>query len=391
MFTSITISHDWQTAAIALISTVIATIIVAVAPSVPRLYGHCSISKSVQATHSRPTPRVGGAAIFGAIIISTAFAPPVLANGYAGFISAAGLLFVVGLMEDLGFGVSPARRLLSAMASSLVVVALLGMWLPRLGIPGADVLMDHALIGVPMTLILTAGITNGFNLIDGVNGMAAVAAMGTAVAFGSIASAAGNQELLDLNTMLVAAIFGFFILNFPFGLVFLGDAGAYTLGFILAWFGIAILIDIPDASPWAVLLCLFWPIADMLLAIFRRMARKVALTAPDRLHVHQLVMRSLEICVLGRGNRRVANPLTTVVLSPFVLSPPAVGVLLWNQNGAAFLATLCFAIVFSLSYAAAPRIVRRLRMKRDSLRDPSRGRDFPTGVTPVQVGSAQGK
>lgn len=365
MFATVAISDDWQILAVAMTSIIICLIIVKLAPAVPRLCGHYSIIKSVQAIHSHPTPRIGGVAIFGAVIISTAFAPPTIANGYSGFVSAATLLFVAGLLEDLGFGVSPTKRLLAAMTSSLIVIVLLGLWLPRLGIPELDYFMTYAVVGVPMTLVVTAGITNGFNLIDGVNGMAGLAAMGATIALGCIASAAGNSELVDLNKMLFAAILGFFILNFPFGLVFLGDAGAYTLGFILSWFGIAALIEIHDASPWAVLLCLFWPIGDMLLAIFRRMMRRAAVTAPDKLHVHQLVMRSLEICALGRTRRRVANPLTTILLAPFVLAPPAVGVLLWNQNGAAFLAALSFAIVYALIYASAPRIVRKLRMKRE--------------------------
>jgi len=367
MFSRITISDDWQILVVALISATIGVVILAVSPMIPRFYGHFEITKSIQAVHSRPTPRVGGVAIFSAVIFSTAFAPPTYSGGYAGFISATTLLFVAGLLEDLGFGVSPSKRLFAAMASSLIVIALLGIWLPRVGIPSVDKLMSYAPFGIPFTLLITAGVTNGFNLIDGVNGLAGLTALGTAVAFSTIAQASGNHELVDLNLMLTAATFGFFILNFPFGLIFLGDAGAYTLGFVLAWFGIALLVDIPEASPWAVLLCLFWPIADMLLAIFRRLRRRTATTAPDRLHVHQLVMRSLEMCVLGRRNRKVANPLTTVVLAPFVLMPPVVGALFWNDNWTSFLATVLFAVLFVLSYNIAPRAIRRWRTRPTSV------------------------
>lgn len=108
------------------------------------------------------------------------------------------------------------------------------------------------------------------------------------------------------------------------------------------------------------LLVLFWPVADTLLAIWRRAHRKAPTMAPDRLHVHQLVMRALEIHLLGRRRRHIANPLTTAVLAPFVMAPPAAGVLLWNNTMGAFLAVLAFTGTFFGSYIMVFTILRRL-------------------------------
>lgn len=369
MSNSILTSYEWHFLATTLLSTIISALIVRVSPLLPRLYGHTAIRSSVQAVHWRATPRVGGLAIFGAIVFSATIAQQNAWEGYSGVIAGALLLFVVGLVEDLGFGVSPAKRLLAAFGSSLVVIVLTGFWLPKLGIPGADHLATFAIVGVPLTLLITAGVTNGFNLIDGVNGLAGMTAMGVAASLSAIADAAGNPQLAQLNMILAAAVLGFWIVNFPFGLLFLGDAGAYTLGFVLAWFGIAILADAPEVSPWAILLCVFWPTADMILAIFRRRLRRASVTLPDRLHVHQLVMRSLEICHLGRARRTVANPLTTVMLAPFVLTPPAVGVLFWNDNSRAFFAVVFFAVAFVISYNLVPYFVRRTRTRLSGVKD----------------------
>lgn len=364
MLTGGSLLSDWQFTAIALISVLLSSLIVLFSPLVPRFYGHAAIRSSVQAVHQRPTPRVGGIAIFGAIAFSFTVAQPQHWGSYASIVMGATVLFAAGLLEDLGFGVSPAKRLLAALGASLIVLLMTGHWLPKLGIPGADQLATYAVIGVPLTLLITAGLANAFNLIDGVNGMAGMTALGAAISFSAIASAAGSTQLVDLNLILIAAVLGFCVVNFPFGLVFLGDAGAYTLGFVLAWFGIAILIEIPDVSPWALLLCVFWPIADMLLAIFRRRQRKAAITSPDRLHVHQLVMRSLEVCYLSRSRRKIANPLTSVVLAPFVLTPPTAGVLLWNDNSGAFFAAVIFAVAFVISCGLLPIWVRRHRLRR---------------------------
>lgn len=133
------------------------------------------------------------------------------------------------------------------------------------------------------------------------------------------------------------------------------------LGFVLSWFGISVLVNVPEASPWAILLTMFWPVADTLLAIYRRSRLKAAPMAPDRLHVHQMTMRALEICVLGRYRRHNANPLCTLVLAPFVIAPPIAGVHFWNQTIMAFTAVVVFSALFFGTYAASLMLIPRFR------------------------------
>lgn len=332
-----------------------------------RIAGHRNLD-AVQAMHTRPTPRLGGVGVFLGLGFTFLFVSAPLVSPYGKFILATSLLFLVGLAEDLGFGVSALRRLLAVCLASLLVMFLLGVWMPRTDIPLLDAGMGHWAIGIPVTLLVTAGIANGFNLIDGVNGLAAVTAIAGAVALGLIASDAGLTNMVHLTTMLAATVVGFLIWNFPFGRIFLGDAGAYTLGFVLSWFAIAILLRVPEASPWGLLLTLFWPVADTLLAIWRRVRRKAPTMAPDRLHVHQLVMRALEIHLLGRGKRHIANPLTTVVLLPFVVAPPIAGVMLWDDTRGAFLAVLAFTILFFGSYMLAFPLLARLQRQNGTRR-----------------------
>jgi len=351
----------WPEIVLATLSFFLCVLFVTLRTRVPRFCGHGLHLSAVQAMHANPTPRVGGIAIFGALCLGMFFAPMSISDQYQMFMAPVALLFVVGLLEDLGFNVSPRRRLLAAASASLLVILLLGVWIPRIGIPGVDAIVDHWAIGLPLTLLVTVGIANGFNLIDGVNGLTSFTAIVASVAMSFIAQQAGYTEMIHLLMMVAAGAFGFFLVNYPLGLIFLGDAGAYTLGFVLSWFGIAVLINAPAVSPWAILLTLFWPIADTLLAIYRRFRSKADVSAPDRLHVHQMVMRALEICILGRKRRRIANPLTTLVLAPLVIAPPVAGVLLWNQNQNAFLAVLVFGVLFFASYAAAPVLIRRFR------------------------------
>jgi UDP-N-acetylmuramyl pentapeptide phosphotransferase/UDP-N-acetylglucosamine-1-phosphate transferase len=110
-----------------------------------------------------------------------------------------------------------------------------------------------------------------------------------------------------------------------FGRIFLGDAGAYLLGHTLCWIAKAILTLRPDIPTFAILLIFFWPVADTLLAIWRRKSNRTTTDQPDRLHFHQLVMRYLEIRFLGRQKRRLSSLLTLIVLAPMLLSPQALG------------------------------------------------------------------
>ncbi len=350
-------------ALLVLISFSACIVIIALARFFPRLRGRDNDTTAVQSMHVNPTPRVGGLAIFGGLACSVLFFPVPISQGYFGFALAIFILFLVGLKEDLGFHVSPKLRLLVLVGASLVVVVVVGEWLPRIGVFFLDPWLPYWAFGVPVTLLITAGIANGFNLIDGVNGLAAMTATAAAVSIALIAQQSGYTPMANVSLMLAAVIFGFFLVNFPFGLIFLGDAGAYTIGFVLAWFGIAVIVNAPTVSPWAILLTVFWPLADTLLAIYRRARRNKGAMMPDRLHVHQLVMRGLEICVLGRKRRNISNSLTTVVLAPFVIAPQITAVLLWDDNRSAFYAVVAFLVLFFASYAWTLSVVRSNRRR----------------------------
>lgn len=354
---------QWYEVVVALVSAALCVLIIELRSVFPRFCGRPHDLYAVQASHTCLTPRVGGLAIYGALGVSVILSPAHISAPYAKFILATGILFFVGLLEDLGYGVSPKGRLLAAAFASLVAIALLGVWLPRTGMPGLDLVMAYWAVGVPITLLVTAGMANGFNLIDGVNGLAGLTAMTAAVSLAVISREAGYETMMHLAMMVAASVLGFLLLNYPRGLIFLGDAGAYTLGFVLSWFGISILLNVPEASPWALLLTMFWPVADTLLAIYRRSRRGRDTMAPDRLHVHQMVMRGLEICVLGRGRRDIANPLTTLLLAPFVMAPPVAGVLLWDQALYSFVAFVAFLLLFFGSYMMAPRVIDAYRRK----------------------------
>lgn len=319
-------------------------------------------SSAIQSAHTTPTPRIGGLAILVALIVTclTSFSLNIWGTFSLVLLSALPV-FVVGLAEDLGFFATPRNRLLAAAASGMLFVALTGQWLNRTDIPGFDLAMQWAPFAIAFSLLLAVGISHAFNLIDGLNGLAGITATGASLALTIIAHQSGLTEHRDILLITCAGIIGFLIFNFPFGKIFLGDAGAYVIGHLLVWTSISILWNAPNVTPFAVLLIFFWPMADTFLAISRRLYSGKPIAEPDRLHFHQLVMRGVEIVLLGRKKRRLANPLATLFTAPFILAPMGTGVLLAFDKGLAAMGCAVFAAIFITTYKIGMWLAPKLR------------------------------
>ena len=323
---------------------------------------------AIQSAHSRATPRTGGIGIVAAILVALLFLIP-QGTHYKPALFCLSLLpvFLAGLAEDFGYNFSPRRRLLAAAMSSVLAIILLQMWIPRADVPGLDHLIGFAPFGIALTIFATAGICNAFNLIDGLNGLSSITGLMTAIGISAIAYGADDERLAAAAFLMVPAIMGFVVFNYPFGRIFLGDAGAYSIGHILSWFAIALILRSAEVSAVAVLLVFFWPTADTILSIYRRKRSGKPTAQPDRLHFHQLVMRAIEIKILGRKNRHFANPLATLIMLPFIAAPIATGVILWNQPLLSLLALVVFGVAFVASYLIGMRLAAVGRRKAPTL------------------------
>jgi len=229
----------------------------------------------------------------------------------------------------------------------------------RLGLPLVDDVLSLYPAALVFTIFAASGVTNAFNLIDGLNGLASFTAITTAVALSALALIGGLGHLQSFYAMFAVVTFGFFILNYPAGKLFLGDGGAYLLGHCLVWGGITLANELAGLSAFAILLIFFWPIADTALAIWRRVRLSSPTDRPDRLHFHQLVMRFLEIRVLGRNRRRLANPLATLLIAPLIVAPQVCGLLFAFAHGSAMIASGVFAVIFFATYLFGMRVAKR--------------------------------
>lgn len=311
---------------------------------------------AVQSAHKTPTPRIGGigivTALVGALLIGShgnLHVPMVL------FSFSLVPVFLAGLAEDIGRGISPRARLVAAALSSMIAITLLQVWIPRSDVPGLDALLTFTPFAILVTVLWGAGLCHAFNLIDGLNGLAAGAGILTGLGLSAIALQSGDTVLAVAALGVVPAILGFLVLNWPFGKIFLGDAGAYSIGHVLAWLGVIVLVRVENVSVFAVALVFFWPVVETFFTIYRRIRAGRRPDQPDRLHCHQLIMRGLEISLIGRGRRNVSNPLTALLMLPFMGAPVLAGVLFWDRPQLATVAMALFALAYVQTYLIGVR------------------------------------
>ena len=317
-----------------------------------RFTGDSDMSKP-QATHLRPAPRVGGLAILAGSLAGLLVLGPsnmTLTWLWPVLFVAALPVFVAGLVEDITKDVGSLKRLLAAFASAAIAWWLLG-GVSRVGVGWADWILAFWPISLLFTMIAVGGCTHALNIIDGINGLAGMVATLMAASIALVALQVQDYPIFVIATSLASATLGFLAWNFPFGRVFLGDGGAYFLGFMLAELAVQLVVRNPSVSPFYALAVLFYPVFETLFSIWRRkFKRGVPVDQPDSLHLHQLIFRRLvRVSVLKEG-RRYVPPTSNAMASPYLWGLVLIGLVpatIWWDNPWVLSVSI---VVFSCSY-----------------------------------------
>ncbi|KFE33415.1 family 4 glycosyl transferase [Thioclava atlantica] len=224
--------------------------------------------------------------------------------------------FGSGAIEDVTKKVSAKWRLIATVVAGLIFSLVTGYRIDHADIPGLDYLLTFPAFGIALSAIAIGGIANSLNIIDGVNGLASGTAIIVFSAFGVLAAQSGDTTVFAICLLMIGSIAGFFVLNFPSGRLFYGDAGAYSTGFVLAVIGIVLPARNPEYSPLIAVLALAYPWIETLVSIRRRLKREGTHPgAADRLHLHSLVYRSrARSLAKSIGRPQMRNPLTSVLL-----------------------------------------------------------------------------
>ena len=287
------------------------------------------------AIHDQKVFRVGGLVIFLVTLFFALEASDIeLLLLYLFFLP----VFILSVIEDFYHNISAKFRFLSILFSSVLYLLYFG--------PITNINIDflsNPIILLILTPISLIALTNSFNFIDGVNGLCLLCALCilTSLYFLSDNSLMNNFFIISTPVLVT-----FFFFNYPFQLFFLGDTGAYMLGFFIASLTIIVFNSNPALLSWNAILLLIYPCTEMLFTFFRRILFKINPFTADTNHLHTLIYTFL----MSRLKSSLAcNNLVVLIMFPLVFFGPLV-CLFVNDFLMVFAAIIIFISLYTLYY-----------------------------------------
>ena len=305
----------------------------------------------VQKFHTQATPRIGGVAIVVGLIMGWSLAGPGVNAILGPLLLAGSAAFVFGLAEDLTKRVSIKKRLWATMASGVLGWAITGVSITDVNVPGLDWLLGFTLVSVVFTAFAVGGVANAINIIDGFNGLAVGTITIILCSFAFMCRALGDVDLVYVSLILASAVLGFGCLNWPMGKIFLGDGGAYFLGFAVAWVAVLLLNRHAEVSAWAPLLVCGFPFLEVVFSIVRRWRRRASPGAADCLHLHSLVKRRIVRRLMPRASTLVRNSVTGSIMWLVALLPAIFALQYPTDTPILVLVFAAYALMYSAAYA----------------------------------------
>jgi UDP-GlcNAc:undecaprenyl-phosphate/decaprenyl-phosphate GlcNAc-1-phosphate transferase len=345
-----------------------------------RTSGHRYGLSVPQRFHAGYVPRLGGVAMIAActvgwtwIVVAERFLsipnqirlPPdtALAWWAVALIAVAG-----GVAEDLTHRLTPRWRLVFTVLAAGLATWLLGLAIPSLGIAAIQPAWGATpWPGIALAVFAVAGLPHAFNLIDGYNGLAGIVAIICCFALAYVSLLVGDRQLAGLVLVLAGATAGFLVWNYPRGLIFAGDGGAYLWGVVIAVASVQLVQRYPRVSPWFPALLLIYPVWETVFSIYRKVMRGQSPGLADALHFHQLIYRRIVRGVFDDDEARrmlMRNNRTSPYLWGFTLLTVIPAVLFWSNTPMLMFFTALFMVAYVWAYFSiirfkVPRWLRR--------------------------------
>jgi UDP-GlcNAc:undecaprenyl-phosphate/decaprenyl-phosphate GlcNAc-1-phosphate transferase len=283
-------------------SLVVSAVLARLVRDVANSHGWATVPESARHMHVRPVPRLGGIAILGSVVLVVtiaAGASSILHLGYSfpsrtflGLLGPTLVIFGLGLADDF-------RPLSPYLKFAVQIVAAGWLFLNGCRITRLQLLFGDRELGNVAALLLTVFwvllITNAFNLLDGLDGLAGGSALFSSLVVFIVSLVTGNTLSEVVTIALAGAIVGFLRYNFNPATIFLGDCGSLVIGFVLGAVSLASSEKASTAVAVAIPVVSFGlPILDTLMAVLRRFLNGKPLFSADDEHIHhKLLQRGL--------------------------------------------------------------------------------------------------
>lgn len=282
----------------------------------------------IQKYHTNPTPRIGGLALFISCLIISFF------SYYFFHINAAKYtmmllltcipVFGMGLIEDLFKNVRPKVRLLATLASAIVAIYITHVTttIKYTDFNGfTQFLTNHYLFSLFMTLFFIVGLVNCFNIIDGYNGLSSTTALLNFIGVYILARKLNDVNVDFIALVMIGSILGFLVFNYPWGKIFLGDGGAYFIGFVMVIICTYLHhMHYKNITGYSVFLINIYPVTEMAISIIRRkIIHRTKSMEPDNKHMHQLIYHKLVPATIKNKNACVMLIMLVFIVPQIIL------------------------------------------------------------------------
>ena len=346
----ITMSLVWPFAIAVLLAVLTMPIAIAMRPRAISALG-------IQDVHVAPTSRLGGAIVFlayvggvgAAISVGLVTSRPSIA-----LIMCAIPVVGAGLWEDITRRLAPRYRLIAAICAALLASLIANGVTARLDIPYVDGwLIAFPILAIALTCFMAAGACNAINIIDGAHGLASGTALMMFAGIAAIAFHVDDQLVLMQAVAMIGALAGFIAWNYPKGRIFLGDGGAYLIGFIYAELSIQIVARNAHVSAWLVIMLAAYPIVETIFSMYRRMVllRKPSME-PDLLHLHSLVYSVVALPSARARSTEIeaANARVAPVLWLHGLCCLVAAIVFHDNTTALLIAIASYCVIYAVHY-----------------------------------------
>ena len=275
--------------------------------------------QAIQKIHVEETPRLGG------LVMLVGILALVLWSGDTGM-SGTSLMFAIGflplaavtLREDLHIPTSPIKRLIVLLISSGLILTLTEINLPDLNTPYLEWLSASPSLKMMFYALCVGSLMNGMNFIDGTNGNMSFSLGAIFLNLLFLGVVMGDAAFIRLTLVCAFPLLIFMLVNYPWGKIFAGDLGAYLYAAIVGFLTVHFFGLHTELSAWNAVLVLFYPVAELVYSLARKVASKQSPFQPDQSHLH---IKLYHIFLQGTGRPLLANNLVTVMLAIFWLSP----------------------------------------------------------------------
>jgi UDP-GlcNAc:undecaprenyl-phosphate GlcNAc-1-phosphate transferase len=272
-------------------------------------YGLVDQPQEDRRIHLKPIPRLGGVAVYIATVVALAsttmfdnLATQTIRGQFGKLLVLlvpSTILLLIGAYDDLR-SASPGLKVTAQILAS-ILFCLMGGRIEAISMPFVGSVGLPPMIGLILTIIWIVGISNAFNLIDGMDGLATGAALFACLVMLGISFITGNSLISVVTLVLSGALIGFLRYNFNPASIFLGDSGSLFIGFLLA--GLSVLGTQKASTAVAVVIPLMvfaLPVIDTGFTIVRRLISGHPLFQGDREHIHHMLLAK------GWSQRRAA-------------------------------------------------------------------------------------